>query len=96
MNDLLPHNTLVNRLKRHAVRYWTARRMQAWPTVAQTARALRVRQDAIREAADGDQQIQLTSHFSDNRLGEYFVEVMNDKVDQAWINWWERRGIEAV
>lgn len=80
--------TIAERVAAYAYRHWIEAGMTEWPTVRQTARALRIRQCDIDECS-GDGHYDLTGYnCEDFERGDYFVEATTHPVEVAWCAYW--------
>lgn len=77
--------TLSEKIAKYAYRFWMRKGMTEWPTVRQTAHALRVRhQDIQDEEACGDFCTAQYYCCPPQPFGDHDVQAMTADVDAAW------------
>lgn len=81
--------TTAEKIAGYAFRFWKRSGMTDWPTVRQTARALRLRQEDIDEHS-GDGAFYLTSYYTapPEPLANHYVNADTPAVQAAWESYW--------
>jgi hypothetical protein len=80
---------LSQRIAGYAVRRWKACGMTGWPTVRETARALRIRQSEIEDReGDGLFFFEAYNTLPDEPLANHFVHAQTHDVDVALCAYW--------
>lgn len=80
---------LSQQIAGYAYRYWMRRGMTAWPTVRETAHALRIRQTEIEDRqGDGLFGLEAWNTNPPQSLGEHYVSAETPEVDVAWCGYW--------
>lgn len=75
-------------VSRYAYRFWAARKMTAWPTVREVARATKLSQREI-DACAGDKYGLSGYNVEEVVLGDLIVEADTPEVERDFCNYWK-------